>query len=260
MIHRACKLARKWSGGALPNPAADAELPAYTFHERGEGVRAPRLEEVQALLDAAKAEDERMAAFVRVVAATGMRRGEACGIRWSNVEWGRGSIRIYESVVTAEGGGVIKPPKTRASIRSVTVDRDTLETLAELRQHQRELATSSGTALADDGFAFSYEPGGRLPPHPDTMSHVFTKIRQKAGVATDVHLHSLRHFQATDAQQLLDRTPRYPHTSVHPEHGKRHLTPIQCTAARHVVQPEHHSCFGDTQERLSPESLAVEIG
>lgn len=40
MLHRACRLARKWSGNVLPNPIADTELPAYRFDERRTPVRA----------------------------------------------------------------------------------------------------------------------------------------------------------------------------------------------------------------------------
>ena len=34
IMHRACRLARKWSGNVLPNPIADTELPAWAMDER----------------------------------------------------------------------------------------------------------------------------------------------------------------------------------------------------------------------------------
>jgi hypothetical protein len=33
VLHRSCRLARKWSGGLLPDPITDAELPVYTLTE-----------------------------------------------------------------------------------------------------------------------------------------------------------------------------------------------------------------------------------
>src|SRR5204863_252264 len=78
VLHRSCRLVHKWSGGSLPNPAADADLPTWGLDERRPEVRAPEVAEVRLLLAAAEAErDPRMGAFVRVLAATGMRRGEA---------------------------------------------------------------------------------------------------------------------------------------------------------------------------------------
>lgn len=33
MLHRACRLARRWSGNTLPNPIADTELPSWSVLE-----------------------------------------------------------------------------------------------------------------------------------------------------------------------------------------------------------------------------------
>lgn len=198
MLNRSCRLARKWSGGVLPNPVADSELPSWTIDQRGE-VRAPELEEVQALLATAEdgSFDQRIAACLRLLAATGMRRGEACALRWSDLDFEAGAVRIDESVVVASGGAEVKSPKTRASVRRTAIDTVTIERLTELRVHQRSLAAVCGVELADDGFVFSFEAGGGVPPHPDAISKAFARVRGRAGVARDVHLHSLRHFHAT---------------------------------------------------------------
>ena len=74
LMHRACRLARKWSGGALPDPIADTELPTWALDERDE-VRAPSLDDVRTLIATADTFDPSFAAVLRLVAATGMRRG-----------------------------------------------------------------------------------------------------------------------------------------------------------------------------------------
>jgi integrase len=198
MLNRACRLARKWSGGVLPNPVADSELPSWSIDQRGE-VRAPELEEVQALLATADEDsfDPRIAACLRLLAATGMRRGEACALRWSDVDFEAGAVRIDESIVVASGGAEVKGPKTRASIRRAAIDRVTLERLTVLRAEQESLAAACEVEFVDDGFVFSFVPGGGVPPHPDAISKAFARVRDRAGVARDVHLHSLRHFHAT---------------------------------------------------------------
>ncbi len=55
---------------------------------------------------------------------------------------------------------------------------------------------------------FSFEPGGEIPPHPDNISHVFAKVRTKAEVAPDVHLHSLRHFHATQIDSVISEAQK----------------------------------------------------
>jgi integrase len=197
VMNRGCKLARKWSGGVLPNPIADSELPKWGLAE-STVVRSPDSSEVQSLLAAAiKFEDPRVATAIRVLAATGMRRGEACALRWSDIDFSAAIVAIDESVIGAKGGASVKQPKTRASIRRLVVDEDTLKMLFALRGCQQQLAEACDVTIKDESFVFAFEPGGLKPPHPDVLSHAFARVRKHAEVAEDVHLHSLRHFQAT---------------------------------------------------------------
>ncbi|MGH9150895.1 MAG: tyrosine-type recombinase/integrase [Acidimicrobiales bacterium] len=78
---------------------ADTELPEWRLDERPKEVRCPDLTEVQSLLDAARSYDPRVGAFIRVVAATGARRGEACALRWSDIDWEAHAVRIDEAVI-----------------------------------------------------------------------------------------------------------------------------------------------------------------
>ena len=50
---------------------------------------------------------------------------------------------------------------------------------------------------------FSADPGGELPPYPDTLSRAFLDARKKAGLPDDLNLHSLRHFQATALDTVM---------------------------------------------------------
>ena len=126
-MHRACRLARKWSGNKLHNPVTDTELPQWGLADQPTPVRAPTVEELRLLLAAvdklvaAEELDLRYAAALRVVAASGMRRGEACALRWNDIDFEDGVFTIDEGVVPGNGGAVVKAPKTRASIRKLAV-------------------------------------------------------------------------------------------------------------------------------------------
>lgn len=207
MLHRACRLAKKWSGGVLPNPVADTELPAWRLDEKVE-VRAPELCEVQALLRAAEDEDVRLGAFMRLLAATGMRRGEACALRWSDVDASDGVVIVDESIVSAQGKAAVKAPKTRASIRKLACDPRTMQLLDQLRGEQETLAEAASASLAPGSFVFSFEPGGQAPPHPDSFSHGLTRLRKKARLPGDIHLHSLRHFHATALDPVISEAQK----------------------------------------------------
>jgi integrase len=207
LMHRACRLARKWSGGVLPNPIADTELPTWALDERDE-VRAPSLDEVRTLIATADRLDPSFAAVLQLVAATGMRRGEVCALRWNDIDLSAGTVRISQSVVAAKGGAILKSPKTRASIRTVAIDSDTGSILRRLELAQRSLAMACGLTLEPESFLFSSEPGGMIPPHPDAMSHTFATVRTKGKVAADVHMHSLRHFHATVLDPVISEAQK----------------------------------------------------
>jgi integrase len=224
VLHRACRLARKWSGNTLLNPVADTELPAYTSAERPGPVRAPSLDEVAAILVASQALDERYSMGLRIVAATGMRRGEACGLRWSDVDFDLGSLMIDESVIPAAGGAAVKCPKTRASVRRVAVDSGTLDLLRSLQAHQEELAINAEVPHSASAFVLSLTPGGELPLHPDTLSKAFSKARKSAGVAADIHLHSFRHFQATALDSVISERQKQSRLGWATVHMARHYT------------------------------------
>jgi len=187
-------------------------------------VRAPTTEEVQSLFAASKTFGSRMHGFVAVIASTGMRRGEACALRWTDIDFEAGRLTINESVVGADGGAQVKAPKSRAGIRTVAVDMTTIAALEALRQETEGLATVGEFATETAHFVFATELPGVIPPHPDSMSHAFGRIRESAGVPSDVHLHSLRHFQATALDPIISEAQKQSRLGWSTVHMARHYT------------------------------------
>lgn len=223
ILHRAAVLAGKWSGGIIPNPVALADLPRNAA--RSQPVRAPTVAEVKAIIQTVEqGGDIRIATLIKVIAATGMRRGEAAALRWSDISFSNSRLVIDEAAITAMGSIVIKSPKTKASSRVVALDKWTLRSLEELRVEQQALAQSMGLSLVDEGFIFSYSPDGTIPPHPDSISHAFKKAVKASGVASDIHLHSLRHFQATLIDPLSSERQKQARLGWSTTHMARHYT------------------------------------
>lgn len=150
------------------------------------------------------------------------RRGLA--LRWSDIDWQNSTIRVDESIVADKGHASIKLPKTSASIRSVAVDTGTLETLSLLRVEQSLLADTAEVELSMDGFICSYEPGGAIPPYPDTLSRSFIELRKLAAVAPNIQLHSLRHFQATILDPVISDRQKQARLGWSTAHIARHYT------------------------------------
>ena len=196
IMRAALHQAVRW-GLVSRNVASLASAPSQPQREQ----HPPTADEVMALIRAAEALEPMLGLFVRVVAATGMRRGEACGLRWSDVDLDAGRLTVQRSHLALPGAVGDHPTKTR-SVRTVTLDPATVAALKSAWRAARQLARFAG--VDDDarraGYVFSFDADGVSAWRGDTVSARWIRTRRAAGV-TGVRLHDLRHWQAT---QLLD--------------------------------------------------------
>lgn len=181
--------------GMIPsNPAVNASPPRTARSD----VNPPQLDEAVRLLRAADEHSIELGTMLRVLAATGARRGEVCGLRWSDIDWRARTISIERSVASIPGGTMVKGTKTH-SARRIAVDAGTLAVLERLQEDREQMARMCERQLDPDGFVFSLDPTGAAPLHPDTVTKTFDRLRRSLGLRT-VRLHDLRHLHAT---QLL---------------------------------------------------------
>lgn len=234
ILNRSCRLARKWRGNTLHNPVAESEIPNYAT--RSEPVRAPSVEELVAVLEASKQLDVRYAVCLRFVAATGVRRGEACALRWSDIDWESSTVVIDEAAIPAPGGAIIKAPKNRAGTRLIALDDGTLGEIRRLRVEQELLAITCEEELSEESFVFSADPGGTVPPYPDTVSRAFKQARDIAELPTDLHLHSLRHFQATVLDAVISERQKQARLGWSTVHMARHYTDVVSSEGKRAAE------------------------
>lgn len=174
------------------NPCDNARPPK----QKRAQIKPPSIDELIALLNAAREHDPDVGAFVHLAAATGARRGELCALRWSAVDLDAGTVRIAEAVVIGEGDlAVLKDTKT-GNVRRLTLDAGTVATLREHRARCAERALACGSSLPHTAFLFSLDADGSRPWRPDHATKQFERVRVKADI-DGVRLHDLRHYQAT---------------------------------------------------------------
>jgi len=160
---------------------------------------------VRKVIDEAERRDPHKAALLMLAALSGMRRGELCALRWSDLDLEAGTMEVARSVVVIPGGLAEKAPKTDRS-RSVALDA---VAVALLKHHQtRTLAkvTEARGQLAPDAFVFSPFTDCSTPYRPDNVTSFFIRVRNEVGAKT-VKLHDLRHFTATPAHWGGRRPP-----------------------------------------------------
>jgi integrase len=113
-LHKALKDAVRW--GYLTRNPLDAADPPRT---RGEGVNEMKTwtaEQLTAFLASTK--DDRLFPLWRLLAMTGMRRGEACGLRWDDVDLENARLSVRRALVPHGDTIIVSEPKTaRGSTR-----------------------------------------------------------------------------------------------------------------------------------------------
>ena len=152
----------------------------------------------QRLIAALEEESLKYETYFKLIIATGMRRGECCGLQCGDINWQERSIHIQRNVVKVTGEGIFaKETKTAAGDRYVYFS---LEMESLLKEFQRECAweteTYDGRKLEDADYVFRRH-GYRLPMTPSTFTWRFKLILKKHGLPPALNVHSLRHTNAS---------------------------------------------------------------
>jgi integrase len=138
----------------------------------------------------------RLYAVFHLIALRGLRRGEAAGLKWCDVDLDGGTIYIERQIQQYDGQVVQTPLKTNSSRRAVALDSITAGVLRRHRVLQRAEARALGRAPG--GYVFTNEHGE--PATPDYLTRRFAELL----AATDlppIRLHDLRHVAASLAIQ-----------------------------------------------------------
>ena len=170
------------------DPAAHVELPEH---------RRPLLTpwspaETGRFLDVVQA--DRLAALYELVMLEGLRRGEACGLRRTDVDLDRGRIAVRNNRVDVAGRIHEGAPKTRSGERTLEIGSRSVEVLLGWRMRQDMERAEWGSAWTDTGYIFTRENGG--PIRPDFVTREFHRLTAAAGLRP-IRLHDLRHLSAS---------------------------------------------------------------
>lgn len=166
------------------NVAAYVEFPRS---EKYEG-KAFSPEQVNVLLDAAKAEGEPIRSAIMLGVYLGLRRSEVCGLRWTDIDLDAGKLTV-SNTVTQNGANIfeVESTKTAGSHRTLALVGDVFSYLQELRQRQEESGLVLGKVC-------------RWPDGRDVMpTYITTKLRKMEEKYKFEHLrfHDLRHSAAS---------------------------------------------------------------
>ncbi len=98
--------------------------------------------------------------------ATGLRRGELLGLKWSDIDLDKGIIHVRRQVLRQNGEVVEAPLKTKNSYRNIAIGADAVKVLNGMEQK--------------DEYVFPSPYGG--PMSPDSVLHMLQRVLKRAGL------------------------------------------------------------------------------
>ena len=131
--------------------------------------------------DTKRSSDSWLYQFLLLAVATGMRRGELAGLKWSCIDFDKNTIKVEEQATFT---GMTKVLKTSSSYREIAVEPTVLEVLRTVpRKDNKEYVfmqdyTSASTLLT-------------------VITDSVRRVYDEVGLDKKLTLHSLRHFHAT---------------------------------------------------------------
>ena len=190
LIHTVLEMAVK--EGLIPfNPADRVTLPKVTKKE----IECFQPEEVKAIRDALESEPLKWKMLTHMLLITGARRGEILGLKWDKVDFENSRIFIDNNILYTPDRGIYEDaPKTKQSVRFVSLPAETMQLLREYREWQLTEIFRFGSYYSRNNFVFSQDNGS--PMHPDSVTDWLNKFSKRHDLP-HVNPHKFRHTMAS---------------------------------------------------------------
>ena len=111
--------------------------------------------------------------------ATGLRRGELLGLKWTDIDLDRGVLKIQRAISRQNGKVVEAPLKTKNAYRTLPLSADAISVLKMQK-----------CKVGNSEWVFPSPIGG--PMSPDSVLHMLQRVLKRAGLPR-IRFHDLRH-------------------------------------------------------------------
>ena len=166
------------------NPTNGTTIPKTNYPEKqilGDEQLETFLEEIK--------KEEYWCDFFYVEVMVGLRRGEICGLKWSDIDFSANKLRVERSVGIKKGGGIsIGETKTNTGIRTIIMP----PSVSDVLQRRKQKAISA--------WVFPSFLNPEQPIHPEAAYRKLKVILKHAGLPM-IRFHDLRHTFATHAMK-----------------------------------------------------------
>ncbi len=187
-----------------------------TFRNVADSVKPPKretkrrdawtTEDVRRFITHPEVRDHPLFALWYLVLAAGLRRGEALGLQWSDIDRKRRRLVVARQLLELPDGSLeYGPVKTESGEdRVIYLSESTMRVLSEHEARQKELRRAMPSAYQDHGLVFPLEDG--RPRNPRGTTRMWGRLVRRLEFPVSV-LHGTRHTAAS-LMNAQTRDPR----------------------------------------------------
>ena len=173
------------------NPAEKATPPKVTRKE----VNYFQPDELCRILDALDAEPLKWRTIVNLLIVTGCRRGEIAGLKWKNVDFKNGKIKIESTLLYSTDRGIYENATKTGDTRFLKLPPETMALLKDYRQFWLELRFKNGDRWQGGDYVFTKDDGSVI--HPDSLTAYLRNFSAKHPELPHINPHAFRHTVAS---------------------------------------------------------------
>jgi integrase len=205
ILHKAFADAVRW-GYLDHNPADAADPPSQrvTDSARRGAIRIWTAEQVKRFETVIAEQSGQLYALWLLVALTGLRRSEALGLRWMDVDLPRARVSVRQVIVKVGSRAVVKDaPKSEHGYRAVDIGPKLVAVLRARESEQLDERMAAGREWEDNDLVFAHPTVGPrgVPPgrwwYPDHATHRINELIADSGLPRIRPLQDLRHTHAS---------------------------------------------------------------